>query len=75
MKDFFSDIQVGDMVYIDGDSGFCTGSDEVVTETRIKYDQDTGEQYKAICCGSHEFDTRSGMAITPPTAYYISIKE
>jgi len=74
MKDFFSDIEAGDVVYIDGDSGFCQGGYEVVTETKTKYDENTGEPYKVICCEKHEFDARSGMAITPPLAYYISIE-
>jgi len=76
MKDFFSDIHVGDMIYIDCDASFVTaGSSEIVTETRIKYDEDTGEPYKVICCGDHHFDARSGCAITKPTAYYISSKD
>ena len=75
MKDFFSDIDSGDVIYIDGDSGFCQGGYEVVTKTKTKYDEDSGEAYKVICCGDHEFDARSGMSITPPLAYYISVED
>jgi len=76
MKNFFSDIKAGDKVFIDCDAGFVTAGDyETVTETKTKYDEDTGEAYKVICCDDHHFDARSGCAITPPLAYYISIPD
>ena len=72
MKDFYSDIQVGDTINIDGDSSFCTPSTAEVTEIKTKYDENDGHAYRVICCGSHEFHGESGLAMTTPTAYYIS---
>ena len=75
MNKFFDNINVGDMIYLDGDSGFCTGSEDEVTEIKTKYDENTGEPYRVICTEDQEFDGRSGLAITPPLAYYITIEE
>ena len=72
MSEYLDNIEVGDTVYIDGDSGFCTGGDEEVTAIRTKYDEDTGVPFRVICCDDHEFDGRNGGAITSPTAYYIA---
>ena len=76
MKNFYSEISKGDNVWIDCDASFVTaGGYHTVTEVKIKYDEDTGEPYNVICCDKHEFDARSGGAITPPTMYYISEPE
>lgn len=75
MKNFFGDIGVNDTIYVDGDSSFCTGGYEEVTEIKTKYDEDTGEPYRVICTKDQKFDGRSGLAITPPLAYYITIEE
>ena len=64
-------VKAGNKVYIDCDSGFCHGGWELVTRIKIKYDEDTGQQYNVICCDDHEFDSRTGDAITPPLAYGI----
>jgi len=67
------DIEIGDTVYVDGMSSFCASSagEEKVTNVKTKYDEDTGEPYKVICCGNHHFDSRDGWAIKGPSAYYI----
>lgn len=69
-----SELQIGDPVYHDGDSSFCTMSELTVTDIKIKYDPDTGEPYNVIFCGKLMFDGRTGNAINPPLAYYISPK-
>jgi len=66
------DIQEGDDIFIDDDV-FPHGRYGTVTETKFKYDENTGESYKVICCGDHEFDARSGLSITP-LGYFISIE-
>jgi len=69
-----SELQTGDLVYHDGDSSFCTMSELTVTDIKIKYDPDTGEPYNIIFCKDLMFDGRTGNAINPPLAYYISPK-
>ena len=68
------DIKVGDTVMVECSSGLGSGGPDKITRIKTKYNEDTGKPYKVICCGRHEFDARSGSAITPPTMYYISHK-
>jgi hypothetical protein len=65
-------IEIGDSVFCTGDSNFCDSSTETVVNTTTKYDENNGEPYKIIWLdGERGFDSRSGYAINPPTAYYI----
>ncbi len=70
--DYTDLVEIGDEVYTDCHSGFCTGSWNEVTDILTKYDEDTGDPYKVICCGNRWFDARDGVAMTPPTAYWIT---
>lgn len=64
--------QVNDKVWCGGDSGFCDSSIETVKEISYKYDENTGVQYSVIHLqGGRKFDSRNGLAINPPMAYYI----
>lgn len=68
-------LEVGDVVYHDGDSSFCHLSKITVTDIEYKYDPDTGEKYKIICCSKLKFDGRTGHALNEPLAYYIKPDE
>jgi len=66
------DLQAGNMVWCGCNSGFCDDGIEKVQSIEYKYDEDTGEKYKVIILsGNRKFDSRSGKALTPPTAYSI----
>ena len=65
-------VRKGDRVYADGMGGFIHPEWKVVTNVTTQYNQKTGKPYKVIHCGSHQFDSRNGAALTPPMAYYIS---
>ena len=71
MDTFLDNIAVGDTVFIECFTSIGTDSSSKVTDIRTKYDEDTGEPYRVICFEDHEFDGRSGLAITPPTMYYL----
>lgn len=65
-------IKAGDTVHCTGDSGFCDSSNEVVEKTTEQFDEHSGESYKVIWLeGGRKFDSRTGEAMNPPTAYYI----
>ena len=68
------ELKVGDVVTIACVSGLGTGGLVIVTDIKTKYDEDSGEPYKVIVCGSSEYLARDGSAITPPLAYYIYSK-
>jgi len=72
MLDFFMDIAVGDVINIACETSFGNDHKGEVTDIKSRFDEITGRPYNIICCGSHEFDSRSGYAITSPTMYYIS---
>lgn len=65
------DAQVGDIAYVDGYSGFCYGSDELITSIITKYNPNTGEPYKVICCGRYHYRMSDGQAINEALAYKI----
>lgn len=72
MKKELKDLEVGNKVWCGGDSGFCRSDIEKVEKIEWKFDEDTGEKYKVIVLsGSRKFDSRNGVAITPPKAYYL----
>jgi len=65
-------MKIGDIVTIDGYSGFCYRSKESVKDIITKSDENTGIPYDVIVLdGGQKFDSRTGFAITPPTAYHI----
>lgn len=64
-------MKIGDMVMIHCLTGLGTGGKAKITNVKTKYDQVTGQKYKVICCGTHEFHRGTGEAMTPPWAYYI----
>ena len=67
-----SKLKKGSKVWCGGDSGFCYNSIVTVKKIIYRYDTITGEKYKVICFdGDHQFDSRTGWAITPPLAYYL----
>jgi hypothetical protein len=72
-KKSLRDLEVGDLVFHTGDSGFCRSSYEKVSAVDYRYDSRTGEKYKTVKVSSGWFDTRTGHAKTPPYAYYIVI--
>jgi hypothetical protein len=67
------EITIGDTVITDGDSSFCSRDEEKVINITVKYDENSGEPYNVIWVdGDRAFDSRTGDAINPPLAYYIT---
>lgn len=66
-----NEAQVGDLAYIDGDSGFCDGHYRQITAITTKYNEDTGEPYGVIKCGSSTYRASDGSTITGAKAYSI----
>lgn len=62
---------IGDYVYVDGDSGFCQGSDERIKSIETRYNEMDGAPYKVVVTahGSYRFDT--GECIKGSSAYRI----
>lgn len=69
-----NELNIGDMVYHDGDSSFCTLSEMKITDIKTKYNPDTGKPYKVIVCGKFEFDGENGDALDN-LFYYIKPKQ
>lgn len=69
-----TDIERGDEIWLECDSSHGDGHYATVTSLQMKIDIDTREIYNLIRCGDHHFDARTGLAVTPPTMYYISSK-
>jgi len=68
------DLQIGDMVYCGGCSGFCDEDKEKVEDISFRFDPKNGERYKIIHLSNNRlFDSRNGRAITPPIAYQIVV--
>jgi len=67
--------KVGDAVIVDGDSSFCSQSDSVVIKVGTRYDDITGVGFPVVTItGGQKFNGNTGLAITSPTAYYITHK-
>ena len=69
--------EIGDIVYVYRQIGFTAGGcdhDAQITNITTKYDEDTGEPYAVIWCGSCGFDERTGYPICPPWAYQIDVR-
>ena len=75
MSECLDNIKVGDNVYREcyTSMGASSNGDSEVTAIITKYDEDTGEPYKVICCGDHWFDGRTGDAMNEPTMFYIKV--
>lgn len=65
------DLEKGNKVWCGGHSGFCHDSITTVSEISYRYNENTGEKYKVIHTSSQKFDSRDGLPLEPPTAYYI----
>ena len=61
----------GDYVYVDGDSGFCHGSDDRIESIETRYNEMTGDPYKVVVTkhGVYRFD--NGECIKGASAYRI----
>ena len=69
-----SDLKEGDEVVSYGYGGFCQDSIETVKGIEFKFDEVSGQQYNVITINSGQmFDTRTGHAMTSPTAYNIKV--
>jgi hypothetical protein len=69
-------LEEGNKVWCGCNSGFCHDDIEIVKSIEWKYDENTGEKYKVIILSENrKFDSRSGKAITVPTAYYLAPTE
>jgi hypothetical protein len=67
-----TEVVTDDLVWCGGDSGFCQDDIEKVVDVIVKYDENTGIPYNVIILnGDRRFDSRNGVALNPPTAYYI----
>lgn len=76
MKIEIKDLVEGNKVWCGGNSGFCDNDVEEVKGIEFKFDEDTGEKYKVIILsGGRKFDSRTGEAMTPPTAYFLMATE
>ena len=66
-------IKVGDVLYIScfTSMGASSEGDRVVTDVKVKYDENNGEPYDVICFDDHEFHGITGKALTNPSMYYI----
>ena len=70
-----TDVKIGEEVWHDGDSSFCTLSKLTVTDIKTKYNVDTGEPYKVIFCGSLGFYADTGSAIDNMFYYITPIED
>ncbi len=69
-----SKIKVGDEIYIDGDSGFCTPHYVIIKSIDVELDPRTMQEFTSITMSDgHKFDSRTGRAMNPPTAYFIRL--
>lgn len=67
----FKDAKPGMYAYVDGESSFCEGGYELITDIKTKYNEDTGEPYKVIVTEDGTYRGDNGYAITAPSAYSI----
>jgi hypothetical protein len=71
LKERLAKAKVGDLVYTDGESGFCRGSWEPITAIRFRYDAKSGEKYRQIKTHNWYTCRPPFHALTPPLAYSI----
>lgn len=65
------EIKVGDYAYVDGCSGFCTGSYEQITALSTRYDEITGDPYDVVICGNNIYRKDNGETIKGAKAYSV----
>lgn len=63
--------KVGDYVYVDGASSFCTGGKEKIRAFKTRYNSKTGEPYEVVVTTDGVYRKDDGAAITGATAYSI----
>lgn len=63
--------KVGDYVYIDGESSFCTGGKEKIKAFRTRYNPKTGEPYEVVVTKNSVYRKDDGSTIEGATAYSI----
>lgn len=63
--------KVGDYVYVDGYSSFCTGSKERIRAFETRYNSKTGEPYEVVVTTDGVFRKDNGSSIKGATAYSI----
>jgi DNA invertase Pin-like site-specific DNA recombinase len=63
--------QVGDLVWVDGYSGFCQGDFEKIKSIETRYDTKTGEPYKVIKTSDGVYRYDNGQRIKGASAYSI----
>jgi hypothetical protein len=68
-QEYFDNLEAGDKVWTDCDSGFCHGSYSLITEIITKYDEDSGVPYRVICCGDIWYHGETGGCIKGALAY------
>lgn len=63
--------KVGDYVYVDGESSFCTGGYEKIIAFETRYDNKAGKPYEVIVTTDGVFRKDDGSTIEGATAYSI----
>lgn len=63
--------QVGDLVWVDGYSGFCQGGFERIKNIKTQYDTETGKPYKIVITKDGVYRYDNGQCIKGATAYSI----
>lgn len=63
--------KVGDYVYVDGRSSFCTGSYEKIKAFETRYDSNTGKPYEIVVTTDGVYRKDDGSTIKGATAYSI----
>ena len=67
-----SDVKVGDYIAIDGESSFCHFGYHLIGKIKIKYNEDTGKQYKLLIDeDDYEWNSSTGYCRNGLGAYYI----
>ena len=68
------ELEKGDRVLIDGNSGFCDAHEDTITDITIKYNENDGVPYKVYWCKDGSYDGRTMHKTEYGTAYYIKKK-
>lgn len=67
-----SDVKAGDYIAIDGESSFCHFGYHLIGKIKIKYNEDTGKQYKLLIDeDDYEWNSSTGYCRNGLGAYYI----
>lgn len=65
-------LKVGDLVWHDGDSGFCSRSKRKIVKVDNVFNRKTGDPEKEYVIESGQKFNEYGGSITSPFAYYIT---